>query len=42
MPPKNCHNDNRKEVCGPCGKKIVFGTEKLEKFLINKNTEDVI
>ncbi|CAH1107748.1 unnamed protein product [Psylliodes chrysocephalus] len=30
------HDENRKKVCAPCGKKITCGTKKLEYFLINE------
>ena len=36
------HQDNRKKVCGPCGRKIIFGKIKPDKFLISQSTEKLI
>lgn len=29
------HDENRKKVCAPCGKKIVLGTKKKDYFVLN-------
>ena len=39
---KNCHSENRRKVCGPCGKKIVFGKANPNKFFITAKIESLI
>ena len=39
---KCSHEENRKKVCAPCGKKIVFGKKNPNEFLINANSENLI
>lgn len=39
MPTNKCdHEENRKKVCAPCGRKIILGKQKLEKFNISSNS----
>lgn len=43
MPTDFCdHEENRLKVCGPCGKKIIFGSKKLSSFKINNEGENLI
>lgn len=42
MSPPPSHGENRKKVCGPCGRKIVYGKIKPEKFLISQSLENLI
>lgn len=39
---KCSHDENRRKVCAPCGRKISFGKIPPEKFLVNENTEKLI
>lgn len=39
---KCSHDDNRRKVCAPCGRKITFGKTKPEKLLIKTKVESLI
>lgn len=39
---KCTHEENRQKLCAPCGKKILFGKKKPERFLINARQEKLI
>lgn len=39
---KCSHEENRRKVCAPCGKKIAFGKTSITKFLVNEKTEKLI
>lgn len=39
---KCSHDENRKKVCAPCGKKITCGKKKLEYFLISERHLNLI
>lgn len=36
------HEENRSKVCAVCGKKIVFGSKSLSKFIIRQDMEKLI
>lgn len=39
---KNSHSENRVKVCGPCGKKILFGKAKKKKHKKNSSISIMI
>lgn len=39
---KCSHDENRKKICAPCGRKIVFGKVKPENFVINNKIANLI
>lgn len=42
MSHKLSHEENRRKVCAPCGKKIVFGDKKPNFFQITENQAKLI
>lgn len=36
------HEENRRKVCAPCGRKIVFGKRKPESFLLTEKLQNLV